>query len=298
MTIVQNQDLLQQFQAALRAKNRQPSTVESYSRDAQDFLRFLEHSGLAIRAVEPETLLWFRDHLHSIQEAENSVRRKVIGVRQFYRFLVDERVINDSPFDSVPLPERDESLRKAVQESALERMLELLPSTSLKQARDRAILHLLGFEGIKAHELILLNWTDHLQSKGLTTLSIPGNKGRTIALSHESAASLEVYAQRFESWRGRQDTDSQARFQRIFVAFKGKDSPLVLPAMTRHGLKFMLHELGERFELKQLHTESLRHHAIQFQLASGKSAEEVMAHLGLRRLGNVGKHLAQSRMAP
>lgn len=297
MTVDPNHDLVEQFQAALRAKNRQPATVESYSRDAQDFLRFLQQSGLAIRAVEPETLLWFRDHLlHSIQEAENSVRRKVIGVRQFYRFLVDERVIDDTPFDSVPLPERDESLRKAVNESVLEQMINSLPGASLKQARDRAILHLLGFEGIKANELIQLKWTDHLQSKGLRTLSIPGNKARTIALASQSAASLEAYAQRFNTWWSTQDAAEQGRYQWIFVAFKGKDSSLVLPEMTRHGLKFMLHELGERFDLKQLHTEGLRHHAIQFQLASGKTAEEVMAHLGLRRLGNIGKHLAQRRM--
>lgn len=297
MTVDPNHELVEQFQAALRAKNRQPATVESYSRDAQDFLRFLQQSGLAIRAVEPETLLWFRDHLlHSVQEAENSVRRKVIGVRQFYRFLVDERFIDDTPFDSVPLPERDESLRKAVSETVLERMISSLPGFSLKQARDRAILHLLGFEGIKANELIQLKWADYLQSKSLRTLSIPGNKSRTIALSPTSASSLETYAQRFQDWWAQQETSRQAQYRWIFVAFKGKDSSLVLPEMSRHGLKFMLHELGERFELKQLHTEGLRHHAIQYQLATGKSAEEVMVHLGLRRLGNIGKHLAQRRI--
>jgi hypothetical protein len=31
------------------------------------------------------------------------------------------------------------------------------------------------------------------------------------------------------------------------------------------------------------------------QLAIGRSAEDVMQHLGLRRLGNIGKHLAQYR---
>ena len=97
--------LLEQFQAALRAKNRQPATVESYARDAQDFLRYLHQSGLGLQAVEPQTLLWFRDHLlHDGKEAENSVRRKVIGVRQFYRFLAEERLILDSPFDAMPLP--------------------------------------------------------------------------------------------------------------------------------------------------------------------------------------------------
>ncbi|MFY7930158.1 MAG: tyrosine-type recombinase/integrase [Oligoflexus sp.] len=289
--------LLEQFQAALRAKNRQPATVESYARDAQDFLRYLHQSGLGLQAVEPQTLLWFRDHLlHDGKEAENSVRRKVIGVRQFYRFLAEERLILDSPFDAMPLPERDETLKPAVKDSSLERMLEVLPSDNLKNLRDRAILHLLAYEGIKAHELIQLQWIDHIRSSQLNTLSIPGQKARTIALRKESAAHLDRYAESFQAWLKPLTQEQRLRYRWMFVAFKGKDSSLVLPQLTRHGLKFMLHELGDRFGIKQLHTEGLRHHAIQHQLESGKTAEEVMGHLGLRRLGNVGKHLAKRRM--
>jgi hypothetical protein len=32
-----------------------------------------------------------------------------------------------------------------------------------------------------------------------------------------------------------------------------------------------------------------------YQLAIGRGPEDVMQHLGLRRLGNIGKHLAQYR---
>lgn len=292
-----SEELLLQFQECLRAKNRQPATVESYSRDAQEFLRFLQKSQLKIGAVEPQTLIWFRDHLiHDSEEAENSVRRKVIGVRQFYRFLVDEKHISDSPFDAVPLPERDDELRDSISENNFGRLLDMLPSENLKNARDRAILHLLAYEGIKAHEMIELRWQDYLRGPRLHTLSIPGNKSRTIVLQGESAASIELYAKVFQSWRASHDKDED--FPWIFVAFKGRENSLVLPHMTRHGLKFMLHELGERYGIKQLHTEALRHHAIQFQLEQGRSAEDVMAHLGLRRLGNIGKHLAQKRMQP
>lgn len=291
------EELVQQFEESLRAKSRQPSTVESYSRDAHDFLRFMQVNGLTFKAVEPQTLIWFRDHLiHESEEAENSVRRKVIGVRQFYRFLVDERLISDSPFDNVPIPERDDALRSSVSENNFDRLLRLLPCENLKNARDRAILHLLAYEGIKANELIDLKWHDYLRGPRLQTLTIGGQKSRTIALQDESAASLELYAQTFRRW-----ADSQLKggeFPWIFVSFKGKESSLVLPHMTRHGLKFMLHELGERYAIKKLHTEGLRHHAIQYQLEQGRSAEDVMNHLGLRRLGNIGKHLAQRRMHP
>ncbi len=295
MTVLDD-ELLQEFQESLRAKNRQPATVESYGRDALDFLRFLARSGLTIRAVEPQTLVSFRDHLlHQENEAENSVRRKVIGVRQFYRFLVDSRTIGDSPFDSVPLPERDDELKVSIGESKLEDLLQNLPSTSFKHVRDRAILLLLAYEGIKANELIDLQWSHYLKGPKVSTLTIPGGKSRTIVLQEESAACLDLYAQIYSRWRQSLSASEKDRYLWIFVAFKGKDSSLVLPHMTRHGLKFMLHEIGERYQIKHLHTESLRHHAIQFQLGRGQSAEAIMNHFGLRRLGNIGKHLAQLR---
>ncbi len=292
-------ELVLRFSAALRAKNRQPATVESYSRDAQDFLRFLEHSHLRLDSVEPQTLLWFRDHLRDTAgERENSVRRKVIGVRQFFRFLADEKMILSSPFDMMPIPERDDSLDEGLSDAKLESLFRAIPEQGIKHLRDRAILHLLAFEGLKASEIIDLQWRDLISGAKLQTLTVPGLKSRTISLQEDSFAGLAAYARSFTTWLDSLAPGSEERYPWMFIAFKGKDLPLVLPKMTRHGLKFMLHEVGEKSGLKHLHTESLRHHAMCYQLALGRGPEDVMHHLGLRRLGNIGKHLAQHRNSP
>jgi hypothetical protein len=80
----------------------------------------------------------------------------------------------------------------------------------------------------------------------------------------------------------------------MFCAFKGREAATPLATMTRHGLKFMLYEIGQSCGIAKLNTEQLRHHAVQFQLAQGKSMEEIMVHLGLRRPGNISKHLHKS----
>jgi hypothetical protein len=68
--------------------------------------------------------------------------------------------------------------------------------------------------------------------------------------------------------------------------------------MTRHGLKFVMYELGEKIGISKLNSELLRHHAIRHQLASGKSPEDLMGHLGLRRLGNIARHNAKPVLEP
>ena len=62
--------------------------------------------------------------------------------------------------------------------------------------------------------------------------------------------------------------------------------------MTRHGLKFILYEWGEKAGTKHLNTELLRHFAVTHLLREGRSPEEIMQHLGLRRMGNIAKHIA------
>lgn len=290
-------DVLEEFKADLRLQQKLPATVESYARDASSFLQFLSQSKLPLTQVQPETLLAFREYLsETMAERENSVRRKVIGVRQYFRFLVRQGYLSLSPFDEMPIPERDEELAATLSPQHLTALWACLSGENLKSCRDRAIVALLCFEGIKATEIIELVWKDWLERSDTPTLTIRGQRQRTIALHKESQAALQAYRTAFDAWLRQRPREDHARYPWLLVAFKGKDYPLVLPKMTRHGLKFMLHELGEKISVPQLHSEMLRHEAMSLLIAEGLSPDAIMQHLGLRRMGNIGKHLALKRM--
>ncbi|MBC7533614.1 MAG: site-specific integrase [Oligoflexus sp.] len=289
-------EILKRFADNLRSKDRQAATVESYCRDATEFLRYLDSFKMQLKSVEPETLIAFRDHLaFSEKDRDNSVRRKIIGIRQFFRFLAFEKLIGDTPFDAMPLPERDDELKMPIVSGQIESALLSMQATHLKSARDIAILRLLAFEGIKAHELIEFQINDYIASSGKGSLFVPGVKSRTIMLAPETTEALMVYRDYFKAWVETRKSTQQAQFHWLFVSFKGKDGSLVLPQMTRHGLKFLLYELGERFKILNMNTENLRHYAIEHLLVQGWDAEQIMAHLGLRRLGNIAKHMARRR---
>src|SRR5690606_22146127 len=86
-----------------------------------------------------------------------------------------------------------------------------------------------------------------------------------------------------------------AKEKRVLIAFKGRDASILIPHMTRHGLKFIIYELGHDFSVMHLNTEVMRHHAMSLLLHAGHNAEQIMAHLGLRRLGNIAKHLSAQK---
>ncbi|RZA23878.1 MAG: hypothetical protein EOP10_11530 [Proteobacteria bacterium] len=289
-------EIVKQFAANLYARDKQLATVESYCRDANEFLRYLAQFKMPLKRVEPETLLAFRDHLsHSEKDRENSVRRKIIGVRQFFRFLASEKFITMTPFDEMPLPERDDGMKKPLARGKIEAMLKGMQAIGLKSSRDIAILRLLAFEGVKANEIIDLQWKDFVAAQNKASLFIGGTKGRSIFLFPETAAALKKYKDIIDDWKGTRHDSTNEAFRNIFVSFKGKDGSLVSPKLTRHGLKFSLYEIGERFQIPHLNTENLRHYAIEHLLGEGWDAEDIMQHLGLRRLGNIAKHMARRR---
>ncbi len=83
--------------------------------------------------------------------------------------------------------------------------------------------------------------------------------------------------------------------KRMFISFKGRDAATPFPNMTRHGIKFIFYELAQKAKLPTLNTELLRHFAVAHLIKSGQTPDQIMKHLGLRRLGNIAKHIAKAK---
>lgn len=289
-------EYLHGFAVSLRSRGKLPSTVESYVRDAQRFVSYTMKYKLQLKDAEPETMLAFQEFLrHELGEKENSVRRTVIGVRQFYRYLTSEQQLGGTPFDIVPIPHRDERLPKALKPEQIDLLVRAAAQAApaIKGARDVAMVLLLVYEGLKANELIELRWVDLLDDGSTMSLSVSGSRARAITLSAPCRESLLRYKDLHAQITHKAIT--QAPDKRVLVAFKGRVGLSPLPTMTRHGLKFVLYELGEKTQIPHLNTELLRHYAVTHLIGLGRSPEEIMHHLGLRRLGNIAKHLHSSK---
>jgi site-specific recombinase XerD len=294
-------ETISSFADSLKNSGKQAATIESYCRDARRFITFLREQSIRVEDVEAKTLLDFQHHVQEIEHGKgNSVRRMVIGVRQFFRFLQEQRSIPSTPFDEVSIPHRIES---APSQNVLEKIGEMVQHllsqfpSGLNRARDNALLALMAVEGVKANEILELHWSDLLPSVSQSTLKIRGLRHRTIELSPTTTAAVLHYRQEFQT-DPRLLGDDTGRWARMFISFKGRDSSVPIPTLSRHGLKFIVYELGEKFGMKHLNSELLRHFAVERMLAAGKPPEAIMNHLGLRRIGNIRKHLHSGTSNP
>lgn len=282
---------VQEFAKYLSNSGKLPSTVESYCRDAFGFSQYLKAYGTVYSQVAPETLVSYKDHLSfEKNESINSVRRTMIGIRQFFRFLAASNALSTSPFDQVPLPGRIEELPGQLEFVDFDKIIQACHQRTpvYRALRDAAIVSLLAFEGIKATELIALNWVDAIFNNQSGSIRIGGPRARSIVLSQETSAILGSYR---DSLIASNLTDlAPSAESAMFVSFKGKESSTIIPRITRHGLKFVLYEIGEGAGIPHLNTELLRHHAMESLIARGLGTSELMQHLGLRTVGNIAKH--------
>jgi len=289
--------LVSQFKKYLSTSGRGLSTVNSYGTDIKCFIAYLLEQNVEFDKVELLHLSSFIEKLRSTeQKSPNSIRRKIISIRQFYKYLFESQQLPANPFVESIIPDREESLPPLLTEKELKKILEACAhqNSPLKKTRDLAILHLLSLEGLKVSELISLRWVDFLGSeKGPFSLRIKGEKDRTILLNTKSSESLKDYEKILLEMK--QEHLSPSKLKNIFFSFKGRELSLQLEQITRHGLKFLLYEIGEKVGIEKLNTELLRHYAIHHLLETLGSLTAVKDHLGLKRAGNILKHLAKQK---
>ncbi|MBP9706322.1 MAG: site-specific integrase [Oligoflexales bacterium] len=293
-------ELIKEFKFYLRKMSCQPATIESYSRDALSLLNYLENYGLSYAQVHPAIFKDFEKYLHNqLHDKPNTIRRMIIGARQFFRFLVKQNYIEDSPLEYVVIPRREEDPSASLSSEQLTLCLELCRKQDIcaKSTRDIAAFALLAFEGIKASELINIKWSDvtglsdtsELSTSRSIFLTIHSSRKRSIALSSESIIALSEYRIFYNEMQKNYPEKLQANF--MFVGFQGRGGTQILPRLSRHGLKYILYEIGNLVGLNHLNTEILRHTAIAKFVAQGESVENIMQRLGLRQAGNILKHL-------
>lgn len=270
---------------------KQAATIDSYARDMANFLKFTAEMNIASGNIDPRTIEDFKNWQLARGSKHSSIRRSIIAVRMFFRWLEETGEIASNPLDETAVPAHEHQKARMIEPHKLRAMIEFARAgdSHLKSARDVALILLLAHEGLKASEIVALSWHNFFSSGESARLTIPGDRARTIGLEAETTESLKSYR---ETLRADGRTSQQLQQSSpIFLSFKGADARTVQFGITRHGLKFAIYELGQAAEIPQLNAEQLRHVAMAHKLALGFTPDMVMNHLGLRRIGNIGKHL-------
>jgi site-specific recombinase XerD len=175
--------------------NRSPNTVRAYSGELRKLLSFLAASGhsLDVDGLRHEDLRAYQRHLAGRLKSPASRARALVAIRSWLRWIAREGMIVQDLSNGITLPKLEQRLPKPIDPDELTRLLAALPSQSLPEKRDRALVQFLVSTGCRISEALALDRTDFPRSGNRLVVTGKGSKQRSVYLTADARGALEDY---------------------------------------------------------------------------------------------------------
>ncbi len=190
---------IQRFLLHIRAeRNASPHTLRAYQHDLNGYVRFLSEKYPKL-SLERSHRLVVRDylaHLHEKDHERATFLRAVAVLRAFYKFLLREELITETPFVALPMPKQERKLPGYLTEDEVRAVLEAPALAHDKEAlRDTALLELLYGSGLRIQELCGLRVDDLDLWGGTVRVFGKGSRERLVPVGGVSLKALHAYLQ-------------------------------------------------------------------------------------------------------
>lgn len=176
-----------------------PETRRAYAGDVNAFMQFMQISDpTALRTVKQHDIVQWRHFMEDQKLSPPTIRRKFAAVSSLFRHLCSKNIIQINPTATVKRP-KVETYEGQTPTFSIDEVRALLKAPSpyeLKGIRDRAILSVLAYHGIRRAELCKLKVKDVFQRiKGEPHIKVFGKGGtiRYIPAKSETINLIEKY---------------------------------------------------------------------------------------------------------
>jgi integrase/recombinase XerC len=186
-------------------KRYSPHTVSAYESDLQQFVDFLNNPENTIPAPSPEITHPAQITHHHIRNwmvelmdqhiVARSVNRKIATLRKYFKFLLQEGIIDVNPTSKINAPKVPKNLPVVVEDARLTQMLDdgEVFSNDFEGLRDKLIIEMLFGTGMRLSELLGVKDTDINLYEGTVKVLGKRNKERIIPVNHELKLLITEY---------------------------------------------------------------------------------------------------------
>ncbi|MBN1355528.1 site-specific tyrosine recombinase XerD [bacterium] len=268
------------------------NTAAAYSGDIRSFLNSC--SGLDEPGDISEHTV--QSHLAKLQKrglSHRTIARNLAAIRSFCRFLVLENAIVDDPTEDLSVRYRPPRLPKVLSLEVIDRIFQIIDTSSVKGIRDRAVLETLYATGIRVSELTNIRLGDVHAEHGFIRCFGKGNKERLVPLGGSAISWIRRYLDRSRTAYTSENAVSDylflnrfgRRLSRVSVwnmirhyARRAGAPPHVSPHVLRHS--FATHLVSRGADLRAVQ-EMLGHSSI--------TTTEIYTHVSRERLKSIVK---------
>ncbi|HLF15688.1 MAG TPA: site-specific tyrosine recombinase XerD [Bacteroidota bacterium] len=256
-------------------KNSSANTVDSYRRDLERYLSFLDGSRISSPGgAREEHVTRFVRLLGELGLSPRSVSRNVTAIRMFYRFLVAEKEVAVDPTQNLDLPKLSRTLPDVLNPAEIEAILRQPDVADPLGIRDRAILETLYATGIRVSELVSLRQSNVFHEDRFIRVMGKGSKERIVPIGRSA---LE--------WIGRYQSRTRAGLARP----RGASDALFLNARGTPISRMAIWTIVRSYTVKsgigkEVHPHTFRHSFATHLLEGGadlRSVQEMLGHVNI-----------------
>jgi site-specific recombinase XerD len=183
-------------------KNSSQLTIVKYKADL-DRLNLYLTANLNINSAADITLCHLRQYIEHIRDSASlspaTVANKIAVIKSFFKYLNEQGTIDKNPAGQLRMPRRQKKIPKFLNDIELEKLLSSPDRLKISRERknilrDKLILNLFAYAGLRKSELLNLNWDDvNLGSKYLIVRNGKNRTDRIIPLHENVYGLLEKY---------------------------------------------------------------------------------------------------------
>lgn len=277
--------LIASWSRSLRAKNRRPRTLESYTFAVRDLTEWCDATGRPTHPAQQNRAV-IEDYVAHLAEdlSPGTAGVRYRSLRQWFRWLSDEDEA-DAIMVGMSHPKVPEPTVPVITDDQLSALLEVTKGREFIQRRDHAMLRVLIDTGLRRGELVGLGVGDVDLDRGI--LHVRRSKtgtARFVPIGNKSAEAMDRYERKRRTHR-------HAARPEWWLGIHGP--------FTGEGVRQMIDKRCNEAGIPHIHPHQFRHTAAHRWLASG-GQEQDLARIagwapGSAMLARYGASAAQER---
>ncbi len=256
-------------------KNLSLNTIKSYRQDLKLFLAYIEsktaiNGNYSLNNVDQQVIIDFLSFGRKTGLSHRTISRYLSSIRAFYRFLIDENVVQNNPAVNISSPKLAFNLPEYLTLEEVELLLEVADENTVLGLRNLTIIELMYSCGLRVSEVVDLKSGSINFKSGFILVMGKGNKERIVPFGEKAGRLLDKYIihSRGILLKGRVD-DS------LFLNFRGEP-------LSRKGIWKMIKNCARKTGIKKnIKPHILRHsfgtHLVQ-NGADLRSVQELLGH--------------------
>lgn len=221
-----------------KEKKCSENTLMAYRRDISAFQRYMEANNSLIEHATETDVLSYIMKLNKDGKSRATTNRKISSLRAAFSYLIKQGVISKDPTEGIKTSRTIRQEIEFLSEEEVEKLLSQ-PDNSIKGKRDKAILEVLYGTGIRAIELIDLNYNDLNIKMGFIQCTGQHGRPRIVPLGSFARTAVNDYLRDSRPALLKNEENKETEDRPLFLNYMGE-------RMTRQGLWKVIGEYGKK----------------------------------------------------